>query len=186
MPKPFIAARVPQILVDKLEEHVKESGQGKTDIIVNALAQYLGCSIDVPEETRAVDRLVAVEKELTELKIRVGVLEKPTEKTPPPQIENQRVLSFETLSIDNTVDSQTENTEKTTEGIKEVSNTKPDNDLLTNRQISEVTGIKFETVRGRYKKSIPIEYQGKRYAPIKEGKFQKWQLANSSLSMPDN
>ena len=109
MAKPFIAARIPQKLADKLDERVEELGQGKTDIIVNALAQYLGCSIDVPEETRAVDRLVTVEKELTELQDRVRALEKPTEKAQNPEVSGQQVISFEPSSVDNAVDNQTEN-----------------------------------------------------------------------------
>lgn len=179
MPKPFIAARIPQVIEDKLNDRVQESGLGKTEIIVNALAKYLGCSIDVPEETHAVDRLVAVEKELTELKSRVEALEKPIEKALDPRILGQQVLSFEPSSIDNTFDNQTENIDTKTETIEKVSDTTLDNNLLTNRQISELTGMKLEAVRSRHKKSTPIEWQGTRYIPIKEGKSQKWQLVNS-------
>lgn len=178
MAKPFIAARVPQKIEDKLNERVQETGLGKTEIIVSALAEYLGCSIEVPEETRAIDRLVAVERELTELQNRVRALEKPIEKTPGATIPGQQVLPFEDSSVDNTVDNQTENTETTAEIIKKVSDTSFDNNLLTNRQISELTEMKFESVRSRHKKSTPIEWQRKRYIPVKEGKFQKWQLDN--------
>jgi hypothetical protein len=179
MAKPFIAARVPQKIEDKLNERVQETGLGKTEIIVNALAEYLGCSIDVPEETRAVDRLVTVEKELTELQNRVRALEKLTEKTTPPEIEGQRVLLFEPLSVDNTVDNQTESAEITTESIKEVSNKKPDNDLLTNRQISELTERHIKAVGSRHRRAQPIEWQNRRYIPVMNSNPNKWKLDNT-------
>jgi methyl-accepting chemotaxis protein len=182
MAKPFIAARVPQKIEDKLIERVQETGLGKTEIIVNALAQYLGCSIDVPEETRAVDRLVAVEKELAELQNRVRALEKPTEKTPSPEIEGQRVLSFETLSIDNTIDNQTKNTETMAKIVEEVSDTQTDNSLLTHKQMAALSEIKYETVKGRYRKGLVIEWQGKQYNPVKDGKSPRWQTNIKALS----
>jgi hypothetical protein len=186
MAKPFIAARIPQKIEDKLNEHIQKIGLGKTEVIVKALAEYLGCSIDVPEETQAVDRLVAVEKKLVELQERVRALEKPTEKTSAPQIEGQRVLSFEPLNIDNTVDNQTENTETTAEVIEKINDTGSDNSLLTNRQMTDLTGMKLESVRSRHKKSTSIEWQDKRYIPIKEGKYHKWQIVNDLLSSSDN
>lgn len=186
MAKPFIAARIPQIIADKLDERVKESGQGKTDIIVNALAEYLGCSIDIPEETRAVDRLVAVEKELAELNIRVGALEKPIEKAPNQKVPGQQILPFETPSIDKTTDNQTENAETTAEVIEKSSDTNVNNDLLTHQQMTGLTGMKFETVRSRHKKSTPIEWQEKQYIPVRNGKLPRWQLVNRSLSVFDN
>jgi hypothetical protein len=179
MAKPFIAARVPQKIEDKLNERIQETGLGKTEIIVKALAEYLGCSIDVPEETRAVDRLIAVEKELAELQKRVGVLEKPIEKAPDPKIPGQQVISFEPFRINNAVDNQIENAETTDEVIEEINDTDSDNSLLTNRQMTDLTGMKFESVRSRHKKSTSIEWQDKRYIPIKEGKYHKWQLVNS-------
>jgi hypothetical protein len=186
MAKPFIAARVPQRIEDKLNERVQKTGLGKTEIIVNALAEYLGCSIDVPEETRAVDRLIVVEKELAELQNRVRALEKPIEKTSAPQIEGQRVLSFEALSADNTIDNNSENIEAITKITEEVTNTNSDNEPLTNRQISELTGFKLETVRTWHKKSISIEWEGKRFIPVKDGKRHKWQFVNNTLSDSDN
>jgi hypothetical protein len=186
MAKPFIAARIPQTVADKLDERVKDSGQGKTDIIINALAQYLGCSIEVPEETQAVDRLIAVEKELTKLQNRVRALEKPIEKDPDLEIPGQRVLSFEASNIDNIVDNKTENTETRAETIKEATDISSDNNLLTHNQMAELTGMKFETVKSRHRKLIPIEWEGKQYNPIRDGKRQKWQIVNSVLSNIDN
>lgn len=190
MPKPFIAARIPQVLADKLDERTKDSEHGKTGIIINALAQYLGCSIDIPEKTRAVDRLVAVEKELTELRNRITALEKPSN----PAIQKELLLDNDTVNKsdkglqikksskqeiaqnnDNNTDKKAENTNKT-DGP---SNINLDNDQLTNKQISELTGFKFETVRTRHRKSIPIEWEGEQYNPVKEGNRQKWQISDN-------
>jgi hypothetical protein len=186
MAKPFIAARIPHVIENKLNERVQASGLSKTEIIVIALAEYLGCSIDVPEETQAVDRLVAVEKKLAELQKLVRALEKPTEKTPPPEIEGQRVLSFEPLNIDNTVDNQTENTETTAEIIREVSDISSDNNLLTHKQMAELSGMKLETVKSRYRREWTIEWQEKQYIPVRKDKLPRWQLVNNALSKADN
>jgi hypothetical protein len=96
------------------------------------------------------------------------------------------VLSFEPLNIDNTVDNQTENTETTAEVIEKINDTGSDNSLLTNRQMTDLTGMKLESVRSRHKKSTSIEWQDKRYIPIKEGKYHKWQIVNDLLSSSDN
>ena len=179
MAKPFIAARVPQKIEDKLNERVQETGLGKTEIIVNALAEYLGCSIDIPNETKAVDRLVTVEKELAELQNRVTALEKPIEKTLDTKNPGQQVIAFEPPSVDNTFDNQTENTETTAEIIKEVSDTSFDNNLLTNRQISELTEMHIKAVGSRYRRAQPIEWQNRRYIPVMNSNPNKWKLDNT-------
>jgi hypothetical protein len=190
MAKPFIAARVPQRIEDKLNERVQETKLGKTEIIVNALAVYLGCSIDVPEETHAVDRLVAVEKELSELKNRIAVLEKSSN----PAIQKELLLDNNIVNEadktlkpkksskqeivqnnDNSTDKKAENTNRAG-GSSDINS---DNKSLTHHEMSGLTGISFETVRGRYKKSTPIEWDGKQYNPIREEKRQKWQTLDN-------
>jgi hypothetical protein len=108
MAKPFIAARIPQIVEDRLNERSQESGLGKTEIIVNALAEYLGCVIDAPQETHAIDRLIAVEEELREIKSRLEVLEKPIKEAPIPQIPGQGIIPFDAYKSDNVSDKQSE------------------------------------------------------------------------------
>lgn len=149
MPKPFIAARIPQTVADKLEERAKDSGHGKTDIIINALAQYLGCSIDVPEETRAVDRLVTVEKELTELRNRIEVLERPSKSA----IQRELLLDNNTV---NKIDKDC----KLKEDLKGKIVQKVDNSIdkiientleLTTPEVVKRTGITRKTLENRYK-----------------------------------
>jgi hypothetical protein len=190
MAKPFIAARVPQVIEDKLNDRVQESGLGKTEIIVNALAEYLGCSIDVPEDSRAIDRLVGVEEELTKLRNRIIALEKSSN----PAIQKELLLDNNIVNEaditlkpeksskqeivqnnDNITDKKSENTNRT-DGPSDISS---DNKSLTHHEMSELTEMSFETVRGRYKKSTPIEWEGKQYNPVREGKRQKWQILDN-------
>ena len=48
MPSQSVTARLPSILIEKLEAYIAESGLSKTDIVVAALSQYLGVSTDIP------------------------------------------------------------------------------------------------------------------------------------------
>ena len=51
MASPFFSGRIPQELYDRLDQHVKESGEGKTQILINALSQYLGIEISTPKSS---------------------------------------------------------------------------------------------------------------------------------------
>jgi hypothetical protein len=137
MAKPFIAARVPQKIEDKLNERVQETGLGKTEIIVNALAEYLRCSIDVPEETRAIDRLVAAEKELAELKSRISALEKTTN----PAVQKELLLDNNiAIKVDKDSKSQkdaVQETDNTTDKIFE-------NKKISKEEIAQKNDNKFD------------------------------------------
>ena len=63
MPSQSITARLPPILVEKLEAYIAESGSSKTDVVVAALSQYLGVSTDVP----LVERVAHMEHRLANL-----------------------------------------------------------------------------------------------------------------------
>jgi vacuolar-type H+-ATPase catalytic subunit A/Vma1 len=47
MANPFFSGRIPQELFDRVEKHVQEAGESKTNILVQALAAYLNFPIQV-------------------------------------------------------------------------------------------------------------------------------------------
>ena len=65
--KPFLAARVPASLNDALEAHAKSTGESKTDVLINALAAYIGWSEDKKLKASSSDRLSQLEKRVQDL-----------------------------------------------------------------------------------------------------------------------
>ena len=52
MGKPQIAIRIPPPLLAELNQYVKQTGTSKTDVVVSAIAAYLGCAETVPLSQR--------------------------------------------------------------------------------------------------------------------------------------
>ena len=63
MAKSQIAVRVPPKLLAKLNSYVEQTGTSKTDVVVSAIAQYLGCAEIVP----LTQRMAALEVKVEEL-----------------------------------------------------------------------------------------------------------------------
>ena len=66
MAKSQIAVRIPPSLLEKLNNYVDSTGTTKTQVIVGALAQYLGSADDIPvmqRITRLEERVAALEGE---------------------------------------------------------------------------------------------------------------------------
>ena len=70
MSKPQIAIRIPQSLLDNLNSYVERTGTSKTEVVVGALAQYLGCADDVPMS----QRVAALEAKVEELQVSIEKL----------------------------------------------------------------------------------------------------------------
>ncbi len=64
MVKPQITVRLSPSLLAELDHYVEKSGTSKTDVVVSAIAQYLGCADNVPLTQR-----------MAELEMRVNQLE---------------------------------------------------------------------------------------------------------------
>jgi hypothetical protein len=65
MAKSQIAVRVPPSLLAELNQYVKQTGTSKTDVVVSAIATYLGCADTVPLSQRVAEleiRMTGVEK----------------------------------------------------------------------------------------------------------------------------
>ncbi|MGK7954661.1 MAG: DNA-binding domain-containing protein [Crocosphaera sp.] len=67
MSKGQIAVRIPQPLLDRLNDYVRRTGASKTDVVIGAISNYLGCEEDVSLH----QRMSEVEKRLTELEAKV-------------------------------------------------------------------------------------------------------------------
>jgi hypothetical protein len=52
MSKPQIAIRLSPSLLQELNNYVELTGTSKTDVVVSAIAQYLGCADNVPLNQR--------------------------------------------------------------------------------------------------------------------------------------
>ena len=64
MTKPQITVRLSPSLLAELDHYVEKSGTSKTDVVVSAIATYIGCANNVPLIQR-----------MAELEIRVNQLE---------------------------------------------------------------------------------------------------------------
>ena len=68
MSKPQLAIRIPPPLLADLNRYVEQTGTSKTDVVISAIAQYIGHTGSVALGQRIVD----MEKRLTELENLVG------------------------------------------------------------------------------------------------------------------
>ena len=141
MASPFFSGRIPQELYDRVDQHVKESGEGKTQILINALSQYLGVEISTPKSSSVNTDLFL--SELESLKERVSLLERS---------QSQQLSLLSPNNNDNkliTNDNSTDN--------------KSDNSImvLTSKEVTELTGIPRGTFEDRHRSGkLPISKNG--------------------------
>lgn len=159
--KPFIAARIPEGLNLKLDEHSKATGESRTQALINALATYLGYTSEAPSEQSASDRLSLLEK-------RVQELEKVWK-------EPQQILLLDIASEPEIKLQPLTKTDPKTDNKIDNTSSSPLKNTLDNQEMSQLSGIKYETVRSKYRKNVAIELRGKQYLPFKDGKSCKWQ-----------
>jgi preprotein translocase subunit SecD len=82
MASPFFSGRIPQELSDRISQHCAETGESKTQVLINALSKYLDFPIKPPASTG-----ISVEM-FTKLEQRVAELEKKLEITTVSNIDN--------------------------------------------------------------------------------------------------
>ena len=68
MTKPQITIRISPSLLDSLNQYVEQIGTSKTDVVISAIAQYLGSA----ESTPFSQRLAEVERRVAALEAEVG------------------------------------------------------------------------------------------------------------------
>ena len=153
MASPFFSGRIPQELYDRVDQHIKESGEGKTQILINALSQYLGIEISTSKSINInIDLLFS---ELESLKDRVELLE----RSQPKQLS---LLSHSPVSSDNKVITKSKIDNKLTMADNATDN-KFDNSVmvLTSKEVTELTGIPRGTFEDRHRSGkLPISKNG--------------------------
>ena len=70
MSKPQIAIRLSPSLLQELNNYVELTGTSKTDVVVSAIAQYLGCVDNVPLNQRVGE----LERKLRELESKLNII----------------------------------------------------------------------------------------------------------------
>jgi len=70
MGKPQIAIRLSPSLLQELNNYVELTGTSKTDVVVSAIAQYLGCADNVPLNQKVGE----LEKRLTEIESKLNII----------------------------------------------------------------------------------------------------------------
>jgi hypothetical protein len=70
MSKPQIAIRLSPSLLQELNNYVELTGASKTDVVVSAISQYIGCADNVPLNQRVGE----LERRLTELESKLNII----------------------------------------------------------------------------------------------------------------
>ena len=135
MASPFFSGRIPQELYDRIDQHIKESGEGKTQILINALSQYLGVEISTPKSSGVNTDLFL--SELESLKERVSLLE----RSQPKQLSPDNINDNKLITDDNATDNSVM--------------------VLTSKEVTELTGIARRTFEDRHKAGkLPLSKNG--------------------------
>ena len=70
MSKPQIAIRLSPSLLQELNNYVELTGTSKTDVVVSAISQYIGCTDNMPLN----QRMGELEKRLRELESKLNII----------------------------------------------------------------------------------------------------------------
>lgn len=111
MPSPFFSGRIPQELSDRIQQHCTETGESKTQVLLNALSKYLDFPIKPPATIS-----ISAER-FDQLEQRVAELEKKLEITNVSSIDNT-VIEVDQIDDNNIIE-------------------KPDNNLIQENEASD-------------------------------------------------
>ena len=142
---PFFSGRIPQALLDRIESFRKETGEGKTDILIKALAKYVGFELekDKPSYPPIRQELNSIFVRLEQLEEIVGV-DKETVVT---KNKNQLELNYDTETVPPNDNSSITNDNKTDK--VESSQAFPDNEADRDKENNnnKITGDNKKEVR---------------------------------------
>jgi hypothetical protein len=148
MASPFFSGRIPQDLYDRIEQHTKETGENKTQVLINALSTYL--SYEVPKLGKSniadieliKDRISLLELSMVELRENSGT-----------RVKQMSLLDSLPDNADNIPITGADNIDN-----------KPDNDevIITTKEVTELTGIPRKTLEG---------YKNRDAFPLSKGKY---------------
>lgn len=142
MPNPFFSGRIPPDLHKRVEQYKAETGESKTDILINALAAYLNYPVSklahtiVSSETE--ERFRSLESRITTLELEV-LLHKDSDKKSVIAVDNNKQESLVSDNFDNIFDNQSDN--KIAFELKEVEpepiKNAIDNNNINNKNLQE-------------------------------------------------
>ena len=163
MASPFFSGRIPQELYNRVDQHVKESGEGKTQILINALSQYLGIEISKPISSNANTDLFL--SELESLKERVSSLERSQSQQMLEPIKIAETPHKQMSLLDhatNNNDNSTDNAEELTKITDNTDNsTVIGEQILTTQEVEGLMGINRQKLdRTKEKDLFPLQSQG--------------------------
>lgn len=143
MASPFFSGRIPQELFERIEQHVQSTGESKSQILVNALSQYLG--LELPASNSS---------EVANIKTRLAVLESAIKEIQTGQSKSDRYQMSILDASDNT------DNNVITEVISS-DNTDNKIEILPTLKTVHLTGIPRKTLEDRRNKNqFPIEGNG--------------------------
>jgi len=185
MPSPFIGGRIPQDLHDTLQKHIAESGEKLSQVLQQALSQYLNYTPSTENRTGLEKRVEILESSFRELSEAFAqIQEKPAskvgteeEKSPIPTEQ----LSFLENKTDNSADnsSDIEKTEEPKEAAIPTDNQidiNQDNRVLTQletispEEMARRSGLTIGTVRTYMGNRKTVTSNGFLYSPVKSKK----------------
>lgn len=65
--RPFFSGRIPQELYDKVEDHLKQTGVSKTDVLIVALSAFLDFPVQITPSNPLEERVAKLEERLAEM-----------------------------------------------------------------------------------------------------------------------
>lgn len=161
MPNPFFSGRIPVDLYERAEQYISETGESKTQVLINALATYL----DFPISAQNLAPASQVSKEIfSALEERVKILEELIGAT-----EKSKTSVISINNTDNTPEPGLEITPPTqTEPFdNETDNDEIDND---NKQLEISNVINFDNENNE----PIISEMLATYGPVSESNMAKW------------
>ena len=137
---PFFSGRIPQNLYDGIEDHRKETGESKTDVLIKALAQYIGYQLEEKEPN-----IPPIKEKFEEIFKRLEKLEKHLLSEEKVEIEPQSNSEQLEISYDNSLITDDNKIQ-----------------ILPTRKITELLGVSAASL-GVWKKKGLLPKEIKRY-----------------------
>ncbi len=149
MASPFFSGRIPQELFDRIEQRTQSTGESKSQILVNALSQYLGLELPVSNSS-----------EVANIKTRLTALEYVVKEIQTGQPKGDRYQMSISDVLDNT-DNNMITQSKVIADNNLITDTDNKVEILPTSKVTELTGIPRTTLEDRRKKNqFPIEGNG--------------------------
>ena len=191
-PNEFFSGRIPKGLLDAIEEHRQNTGESKTQVLINALSTYVNYPLptsSLPNSPpnswvdekfnvleQRIEALSRLATEIAELKRQIAAVIPQPDNRFDINVDNAvSVANREQLSLLEEGDNKTDNTIDTSDNDN-VDN-KSDNNVLefNHAEVAKRTSMAIGSVKNYHSKKKVIEKKGFRYTPKKSGKRAVWE-----------